>query len=298
MPPQWIDAAMKIEGALPSVPHWSEDEALRMMDAVGIQTAVLSLTTPGAHLGSDAAARQLTRGVNEFGAELVQRRPGRFGLFAGIPLPDVEGAVAEAVYALDELHADGVGLMSNAGGLYLGDASFRPLWQALDDRSAVVVIHPTPTPGLTDLPGAMGWVDWPFDTTRTAVHMVINGVLRDFPSVKVVLAHAGGFVPYQSGRFEALAAITPGQSAQNVHDDLRKFYFDTALSSSPATLAALIEFAGADHVMFGTDWPAAPLHPFVTDFTAGLDAYFDINPGVETQINHLTAKSVFGRVFS
>ncbi|GJF30567.1 amidohydrolase [Kitasatospora sp. NE20-6] len=291
MPPVWAEAVVDAPNGPPFVPAWSEEDALRAMDAVGTRKGILSVTAPGVHLGDDAAARRLARAVNVFGAEVVGRRPDRFGLFASLPLPDVEGAVAEAVFALDELHADGVALMSNADGRYLGDPEFRPLWQALDERAAVVFVHPTLVPGLPELPGAHGWVDFPFDTTRTAVHMVINGVLRDFPSVKIILSHAGGFVPYVAPRIEALTMFSPGLSADEVHRDLRRFYYDTALASGPATLAGLLEFAGPGHVVFGTDWPAAPL-PVATRFADSLDHFLTTRPGWSDRINHETTASL------
>jgi predicted TIM-barrel fold metal-dependent hydrolase len=290
VPQVWVDAVAELDDPNAHVAPWSEDDALRAMDAMGTRLGVVSLTSPGVHFGDDAAARRLARAANEEGAELVARRGDRFATFASVPLPDVEGAIAEAVYALDELHAAGITLLSNVGGRYLGDPAFRELWRVLDERRAVVHVHPSSTAGLADLPGAAGWVDWPFDTTRTAVHLAVNGVLRDFRSVRIILAHAGGFVPYQSGRFEALASVTPGQSRETMHDDLRRFYFDTALSTPAATMAALVEFAGPDHVVFGSDWPYAPT-PIAVDFAAGLDRFLDDHPEWATRINHGNAES-------
>ncbi|MEU9399781.1 amidohydrolase family protein [Streptomyces sp. NPDC048242] len=133
-------------------PAWSPESAIAMMDAQGIATGVMSVTSPGVHLGDDADARDLARAVNEYGAEVVKDNPDRFGHFASIPLPDIDAAVAEAVYALDVLGADGVVLMSNAHGKYLGDADFEPLWAELDRRSANVFVHPAQPP-MTLLPG-------------------------------------------------------------------------------------------------------------------------------------------------
>uniref|UniRef100_A0AAU2VKP5 6-methylsalicylate decarboxylase n=1 Tax=Streptomyces sp. NBC_00008 TaxID=2903610 RepID=A0AAU2VKP5_9ACTN len=293
-PPFWKEAAAALDPHVAQIASWSETDALKAMDATGVRVSMLSLTSPAALFGETRAATALARAVNEFGAEAVARRPDRFGLLASLPLLDPEAAVAEAEYALDVLGADGVAVLSNAGGRYLGDHAFRPLWEALDRRGAVVHVHPTSPVGLADLPGLQGWAEWPFDTTRTALHMVVNGVLRDFPSLKVILSHAGGFLPYQVTRFEGLAVTNPAVTPESVHEDLLKFYFDTALSTHPATLRGLLSFAGAGHVLFGTDMPAAPL-PMAAAMTARLDAELEQTPDVAYDVNLGTARRIFGR---
>ncbi|MEV0847802.1 amidohydrolase family protein [Streptomyces sp. NPDC049954] len=295
-PPFWKEAAGSVDPHLAQIADWSETNALRSMDAIGTRFSLLSLTSPGVHFGDAKKARRLARAVNEFGADAVRLRPDRLGLLASLPLPDVEEAVAEAEYALDELGADGIALLSNAGGKYLGDSSFRPLWESLDRRAAVVLIHPTSPPGLADLPGLAGWAEWPFDTTRTALHLVVNGVLRAFPSIKFVLSHAGGFLPYQITRFEELTATNPDVTREAVEEDLRRFYFDTALSTHPATLQGLLAFTGPDHVLFGTDSPAAPLS-VASSLAAQLDAHLADIPGAAHEINIGTAQKIFGRTF-
>ncbi|MFE6718106.1 amidohydrolase family protein [Streptomyces albidoflavus] len=288
VPGFWKEAARDLDPHVALMPEWSESEVLRGMDALGTRLALLSLTSPGVR------EAKLARTVNEFGAEVARRRPDRFGLLACLPLHDPQAAVAEAEYALDALGADGVAVLSNAGGRYLGDPEFRPLWEALDRRGAPVLVHPTSPPGLAELPGVEGWAEWPFDTTRTALHMVAGGVLRAHPSLKVILAHAGGFLPYQAARFEELAALTPGSNGEAVREDLRRFFFDTALSTRPATLRALLAFAGAGHVLFGTDLPAAP--PGVAAaLAAELDAYLEATPEAAYAIASGTARTLFGK---
>jgi predicted TIM-barrel fold metal-dependent hydrolase len=145
VPPSWTQA-LDVTGANPggwAVPTWSRQSAIMMMDEQGIATGILSVPSPGVHFGDNAAARDLARAVNEYGAEAVKDRPDRFGQFASVPLPDVDAALAEAAYALDTLGSDGVVLMTNAGGRYLGDPEFESLWAELDRRAATVFIHPT-----------------------------------------------------------------------------------------------------------------------------------------------------------
>ena len=277
------------------IPSWDADSALAMMDQRAIATGILSISAPGTHFGDDTAARAVARMVNEYAAELVKDRPDRFGFFASLPLPDVDGALAEAAYALDELGADGVVLLSNVRGRYLGDKAYEPLWAELDARSTVVFIHPDvpPLPPLEGMPGPL--LDFPFDTTRTAVHMTLNGVMSRYPRMKVILSHAGGFLPYAAWRFTAGAQFNPGTTPQGILTDLQRFYFDTALSSTPAALPSLLAFAAPGHVLYGSDYPFAP------EGAGGLldsllDGYEGFREGELDAINRGSAEGVFLRL--
>lgn len=264
------------------------------MDSQAIATGILSLSAPGVHLASDVEGRALARQVNEYHADLVRSRPDRFGQFACVPLPDIDGSVAEATYALDELHADGVVLLSNAAGRYLGDPDFEPLWAELDARAAVVFIHPTepPVPMLKGLPSPL--VDYPFDTTRTAIHMVANGVTSRHTRIKVILSHAGGFLPYAAYRFVGAAQFNPGTTSEGIMADMKRFYFDTALSSTPAALPSLLAFADPTHITFGSDFPFAPDSH---QFTAELDIY-PLDEDLRRAINRGNAEKLFPRLAS
>lgn len=240
-------------------PDWDPDSALAMMDRRGIATGVLSISAPGVHFGDDAAARRLARMVNQEHAHLVATHPDRFGQFAVLPLPDVDGAVTEAIHALDVLGADGVVLLSNAGGTYLGDPSFEALWEVLDARSAVAFVHPTAPPTLPMLPGLPSpLLDFPFDTTRAALQMATNRVLTRHPGVRVILSHAGGFVPFVATRLAGAAFLTEGITEAEILDELSSFYVDTALSATPSALPSLAAFFPAGHVLYGSDYPFAP----------------------------------------
>ncbi|GAB2731281.1 amidohydrolase family protein [Kitasatospora kifunensis] len=279
-----------------ALPDWDKGSTLAMMDTQGIATGVVSVSAPGVHLGDDREARTLARSVNEYVAELVKDHPDRFGQFASIPLPDVEGSIAEAAYALDELHADGVVLMSNAEGRYLGDPAFEPLWAELDARAAVVFIHPTETamPMLPGIPAPV--IDFTFDTTRTAVQMTLNGVMSRHTRMKVILSHAGGFLPYAAHRV-AIAAqmIKPDLTTDGVLNDLRRFYFDTALSASPTALPSLQAFAAPGHILYGSDWPFATI-PVGSYFNTHLDGYQNWQPGQLHAVNRGNAEALFPRL--
>jgi predicted TIM-barrel fold metal-dependent hydrolase len=277
------------------IPPWSTEAAIEAMDAVGTATGILSISAPGTHLGDDADGHRIAREVNEYGAALVERHPDRFGLFASLPLPDVAGAITELQYALDVLGADGVVLLTNHRGVYLGDPAFDPLWAELDARRAVVFIHPTAPPmaPLAAVPGP--FVDFPFDTTRAAVQMVANGVMSRHVRMKVILSHAGGFLPYIAPRLGGLATLSPELTQREVHRDLQSFYFDTALSSGPSTMPGLLNFALPGRVVFGSDWPFVPTGPG-TDLAGMLTGFQETHPAEGDPIDRTAAEVLFPRL--
>ncbi|WP_307835269.1 amidohydrolase family protein [Streptomyces adelaidensis] len=152
-----------------------------------------------------------------------------------VPLPDVDGALAEAAHALDVLHADGVMVLSNAHGRHLGDPAFEPLWAELDARSAVVLIHPTAPPGapVPELPPPPA--DFPYDTTRAALHMAVRGVPRRYPRMRLALPHAGGFLPHAAHRFALAARLPTGATSDGPGGTPEDWGsgFDTALDEYP-----------------------------------------------------------------
>jgi len=165
------DARSPVGGILPA--PWSKESTLSYMDDAGIDVAITSISTPGVHMGDDAAAGDLARGVNELSAKLIQGRSDRFGGFAALPLPDVDGALRALEYGLDILKLDGVVLFSNARGIYLGDARFRPLFDELERRGTVVFVHPTSSQDAAartlGLPDSL--IDFTADTTRAVAQM-------------------------------------------------------------------------------------------------------------------------------
>ncbi|HGO6078947.1 2-hydroxy-1-naphthoic acid nonoxidative decarboxylase [Burkholderia cenocepacia] len=298
VPPFWADA-LPAHGGDPSgwgSPTWSPESAIAFMDSLEIQTGVLSLTAPGVQGWNGQAKRDMAHQVNEYVAGLVAQWPTRFGNFATLPLPDVDGTLAEIGHAFDTLQADGVVLLSNYGGTYLGDPAFESVWAELDHRRAVVFIHPA-KPAIDAVPGMPGpLLDYPFDTTRTTVQLVLNGVIARHPNVRIILSHAGGFLPYTAYRFAELA---PGvrndvPNRDGLLDLLRTFYFDTALSA-PSALPSLTAFAQPDRMLYGSDFPYAP--PAVsTSFTHAQDAYAALGADRHAAINHANALPLFPRL--
>jgi 6-methylsalicylate decarboxylase len=260
VPPFYFEEAEQdgeLTGGL-TPPPWSAEGALEFMDRLGVDVAITSISTPGVHLGDDRRARNLARRCNEFAAELIAEYPQRFGGFAILPLPDVDGALAELEHSLDVLELDGVCLMSNAGGRYLGDPAFSELFAELQRRAAVVFVHPTASPdpaahamGLTD-----NLIDYPLDTTRTVAQLHYGGTFGRTPDVRYIFSHAGGAIPYLAGRFAIVDEMgIMGDEVGPASESFRRSYFDTALAWTDPILHTLAAVAGARQVLFGTDFP-------------------------------------------
>jgi 6-methylsalicylate decarboxylase len=307
VPPFWAKA-LPAHGGDPSglragdpsnsvLPPWSPDSAIDFMDSQQIATGILSLTAPGVVGWDSGGRREMARRVNEYTADLVAKRPDRFGHFATLPLPDVDGALQELEHALGTLRADGVIVLANYSGKYLGEAAFEPVWAELDRRQAVVYVHPgqPPLPTAAGLAGPL--VDYLFDTTRTAVQLVLNGIMKRYPGARIILSHAGSFVPYASHRFAELAHVFRLDAADPVDilKSFQRFYFDTALSSGPAALPSLKAFAQQDRILFGTDYPFAPAK-VVASFTRKLDASDNLTADEYGAINRGNAEVLFPRL--
>ena len=241
-------------------PPWSRASALSFLDDAGIDVAVTSISTPGVHTGDDAAARLLARRCNELAAEMIRDRPDRFAGFACLPLPDVDGALAELAYALDDLGLDGVLLFSNARGTYLGDPRFSPLFDELQRRAAVVFVHPNPSPDPSahalGLPDTL--IDFTADTTRAIAQLHYGNTFARTPDIKYIFAHAGGTVPYLAKRFGIIDEmnVIPGAEARGTAaETFRRLYWDTAASWGDPVLRLLRNVVGVSRVVFGTDFP-------------------------------------------
>ncbi|MFG2820904.1 amidohydrolase family protein [Kitasatospora sp. NPDC048365] len=299
VPPLYRDALARAgiaEAGGRAVPDWSPESAIEAMDLLGTDTAVLSVSTPGTgFLDDPTAAADLARRLNDYCADLASRYPHRFGWFATLPMPDVPAAAEEARRALADLGADGVTLLANNRGSYLGSAGQDALWQVLDEHRAVVFVHPAdlPAPAVDGIPPFAA--DFLLDTSRAAFLLVRAGVPRRYPRIRFVLSHGGGFLPYASHRMAVALAAETGRSPLDVLDDFRGFYFDTALTSSPAALPTLLAFARPGHVLFGSDWPFAP-SPAGQYFANGLDT--TVPADTLAAVNRTNAEALFPRLAS
>jgi predicted TIM-barrel fold metal-dependent hydrolase len=252
------DAHNPVGGIAPA--PWSKQSTLSYMDDAGTDVAITSISTPGVHMGDDAKARDLAKQVNEISAELIQEWPDRFGGFAALPLPDVDGALRALEYGLDVLKLDGVVLFSNARGIYLGDARFKSLFDELEGRSAVVFVHPTasPDPAARSLGLPDSLIDFTADTTRAIAQLHYHNVFARTRSVKYIFSHAGGTIPYLATRFsivDEMNVIPGAEERGTAADTLRRLYWDTALSWHPANLQMLRSVVGMNQVLFGSDYP-------------------------------------------
>ena len=288
-----------VGGVRPAV--WTRANALSFMDDAGIDVAVASISAPGVHLGDDQAAAALARRCNDYLAQMVSSRPDRFGGFAILPLPDIDAALAELTRALDELFLDGIALLTNSAGHYLDEPLYRPLFDELQRRAAVVFIHPTTSPGAAGhglgLPDSL--LDFPADTSRAVAQMHYSGTFARTPDVKYVLSHAGGTLPYLANRFAIIdeMGVVPDEegSRGSAADTFARLYFDTALSWSNPTLHTLRAVAGLDRVLYGSDYPYLP-----TDIAARGRAQLTASPELSnherTAIFNETATTLLPRL--
>jgi predicted TIM-barrel fold metal-dependent hydrolase len=247
---------------MPGFPAWSVEDHLALMDRGGIRTSVLSISSPGTHLGEDTAARALAREVNEYGAYLMREHPGRFGHFASLPLPDVEGSLAEAAHALDTLGSNGVALETNAEGIYLGDGRYAPLWAELDRRQTVVFVHPTsPTCWQqVSLGRPRPMIEFIFDTTRTVSDLVFSGVLTRYPRIQWIFTHGGGTLPLLADRMELFRTVFQGGDPADptIPEQVARLWFDMAGSPFPNQIPALIKAFGSKRLLYGSDYCWTP----------------------------------------
>ena len=248
------------------IPSWKVEEHLAFMDKAGIETSVLTMPAPQPWFGNGAESAALCRRFNEECATLKALYPGRFLFCAALPLPDVDRAVEEAVYALDVLKADGVKLASNSYGQYLGDLELEPLMQVLNARKAVIITHPHKPSAVNDKLIAdvpLASYEYLAETTRAILNMVAHNVLVRYPDLKVVVPHCGSFLPNALPRFKGLLPVMMKQGYMqpvDVDANLSRLYFDLAGAATDDAIRSLLTITSADHILYGSDYPyvAAP----------------------------------------
>ncbi|SFB09740.1 Predicted metal-dependent hydrolase, TIM-barrel fold [Nocardioides alpinus] len=255
-----IDNGHSAPDGFPVLPTWSAPAHLSMMDSLGIGTSMLSISSPGVDFGADKV--EWARRVNDTGAKTVQDNPGRFGLFASLPLPDVDASLAEIRYAFDTLKVDGVSMETNYDGIYLGDSRLDPVFAELDRRGAVLFLHPT-SPSCweaTSLGYPRPMLEFLLDTTRAVSNMVLNGTLARYPHIRLIVPHAGAALPVLADRLAGVAGLFPvgGQPKGEVDviATLRRLHYEVGAGwPFPRHIAALLNLVDASQLVFGSDFP-------------------------------------------
>ncbi|KAH7920163.1 amidohydrolase 2 [Leucogyrophana mollusca] len=282
---------------------WCPASSIKAMNALGIQVAVLSpppLSSAAPGPENRAAARQ----HNVYASQLCKAHPTRFGFFASLPyLDDVEGALAEITYAMDELNADGIAMLSSYGegdrAKYIADDLYDPIWEELDKRHAVVFLHGAQTPSSTPYPHPMLGLpitEVPNETFKAASHLVVTGKVRRFRNVKVILAHFGGCTPFLAARVAVLSKhMGCPLSHDEILEDFASFYYETALSAHDASLAAMEKFVAPDHILFGTDFPAVSTK-MVEWYTKNLEFFYAEDPLALENITRRNALALLPRL--
>jgi len=246
--------------------RWTPEAALAYMDRQEIAAQVVSMPMAFAGSGDDPEfGTRLCRMINDGNAELIEKYPGRFGAFASLPADGPDQALAELAYALDELGLDGVVLTSNVAGHYFGDPFLEPVLAELERRQVPVFVHPVDSPCIDVLgfgrPSSI--VEFPFDTARNITNGLYTGFFQRHPGLRLILAHCGGALPTLGWRIGEHTVMGRGPhdadiDPTHVAEVLRGLYYETALAGSRNSLLPTLEVTTADHILFGTDWPAAP----------------------------------------
>jgi predicted TIM-barrel fold metal-dependent hydrolase len=271
-PPKWAEFLAARKLLLGVWDGWTPAKAVEELDRAGVAAAAVSITYPGIWLGEGVvpieATRAMARDCNDFGAKMVADYPGRFGLFAVLPLPDVEGSLREIEYAFDTLKCDGVGVLTSYGDKWLGDPLFTPVLEELNRRKAVVFTHANVPSCCTRggsgtqrylVPGVNNNViEYGTDTTRAIMSLVVINVNERFPNLRFTFSHAGGTMPFLIerilGRKEMGSLTDPSKPNARLHQ-LRQFYYDTANANNSVALDALTKVVGISQILFGTDFP-------------------------------------------
>ena len=256
-PPKFIDEMRAL--LQPPTLAWTIEKSLEDMDKAGVATSITSITTPGVWIGDHTQGRRVARECNDFAARLVVDYPGRFGMFAALPLPDVEGSLREIEHGLDVLKADGICLFTSYRDKWLGDPAFEPVMVELNRRKAVVYTHPEAPvccrgliPGINE-----AVIEYGTDTTRAIARLLFSGTASRYPDITWIFSHGGGVLPMLCERF-----VRAGKLPQNaphvpngVMHELLRFYYDVAQIAHTPGLAALTKMVPISQILWGTDFP-------------------------------------------
>ena len=301
--PEFV-SALENEGRLMDegfpLPKYDVERHLGWMDEAGVQTSVLTLAAP------QPTSPKIVRQTNESAARIKREHPGRFLFCAALPLPDVGKAIEEAKYALDVLKADGIKLATNVNGQYLGAPELDTLFSVLNERNAVVILHPhRPEPVnrevMAQTPLAMQ--EYLAETTRAVANMISRNILARYPNLKVIVPHCGAYLPLAIPRMKSLTPVMQANKMVGEIDydaNLRALYYDLAGAHSPETIRILLSITTPDHLLYGSDYPyVAP--QVLTQSLARMKQYLSTEPDLmplREMILYKNAQRLFGAEIS
>jgi predicted TIM-barrel fold metal-dependent hydrolase len=275
-PPTWLDALKKAKLDTPPVVKWSPEQSLEDMDKGGVATAMTSPTTPQVGFLPAADAARVAREANEYARKMADDHPGRFGVFAMLPMPYVDESLKELAYALDTLHGDGIGMMTSYGDKWLGYSEFQPVFDELNRRKAVVYTHPTEANCCVNLVRGVGpvAVEYGADTTRTIVNLIFSGASQRYADISFIFSHGGGVLTAVAERLQIQMVQSPPYAGKITHDqvqhELNRFFYDTAQVANAVTIEALAQLVPTSQIVFGSDFP----YRTSAETAAGLEARF------------------------
>jgi 6-methylsalicylate decarboxylase len=299
LPPEYANLTreriLEITSGDTTVLKWTPQITLEQMELHGVASSILSLPVPGAWYQGKENSRKLARIANEYGARLSKDYPGRFGMFAALPLPDVDGSLAEIAHAFDSLGADGVYLQTSYDDKWPGDPAFAPVFDELNRRKAIVFVHPTePCCCANLIPGIpSNVVEFVFDTTRAIVSFLANGTFSRGPDIRFIFCHSGGTMPVLAARihgfFQARGALA-SRVPNGVMYELKKLNYDIANATNNSSLAALLNLVPTTQILWGSDFPYRAVGPTAT----GWDNY-QVSDEVKRAVNRDNALKLFPR---
>jgi predicted TIM-barrel fold metal-dependent hydrolase len=260
-PPTWLAAVKSAKLDNPPMSNWTPQRSIEDMDRGGVATSITSPTTPQVGFLPAPDAARVAREANEYAKQLAQDHPGRFGVFAMLPMPHIDESLKEIEYALDVLKADGIGMMTSYGDKWLGYPQFAPVFDELNRRKATVYTHPTGANCCVNLVQGIGeaTVEFGADTTRTIASLIFSGAAQRYGDIAFIFSHGGGVLTAVAERFEIQMTSTPPYKDRFTRDivdgQLRRFYYDTAQVSNAVTIGALAKLVPVSQIVFGTDYP-------------------------------------------
>ena len=261
VPPTWLDALKRAKLDNPPLTSWTPQRSIEDMDKAGTATAITSPTSPQVGFLPAADAARVAREANEYAKRLMADHPGRFGVFAMLPMPYIDECLKEIEYAFDTLKVDGIGMLTSYGDKWLGYPQFAPVFDELNRRKATVYTHPTSANCCVNLVQGVNdaSVEWGTDTTRTIVNLIFSGAAQRYGDINFIFSHGGGVLTAVAERLQIqMVSIPPYKgkfTREMVDGQLGRFYYDTAQVSNAVTIGALAKLVPMSQIVFGTDYP-------------------------------------------